>query len=234
VVLYTDRRDGKQELKEYNTLTRSSSTITTENFDIVDLTTARLSNSDHAILIAMRDENNMPWVALATAADGVFHREQYATYGTAADDAVEIRRYRVEDLERTKGDLKLIQPAAVVVVPMSPDIGSAAGMYEVVLPAADASMRRINLNLRPDGSATLVSIYADKGDPIVRRGKWEQQGKEVRLELDSPKETLVWALTGEGLAPKVWDSKRWGSTGLPFRKPQAPVSVPRTAPGTVR
>jgi hypothetical protein len=208
----------EQRLRWYDTFTRNSYTISTDSLTFNDVATARLSNGNYAILIGIRNpDTKVPWAELASPKGGVFLREQFATYGTAANDSVEIRRYRPEDIERTKGNLSLTTPFSTSRVSLSPDPNrGAAGLYEAILPAADAPGRTVTLNLRPGGVATLITTFDGKGMPIAKQGKWSQTGADVRVELGN--NVMSWTFGANGLTPKTWDRKEWGSTGLPLRR----------------
>lgn len=233
IVLYSEQADKSERLRWYDAFTRNSQTVGTMDVHIADLTTVRLSTGDYAILIQGRDNaSKLPSVALATPTR-VFYREPNATYGTAANDTVEIRRYDLEELERTKGDVTLLAPAVSVNIPLTDAPANAAGIYEARFPAADSPGRTITLNLRGDGSATLITAF-DGRDPIARRGQWKQTDAVIRLDLESPPDTLVWTLTADGLTPRSWNKATYGATGLTLHRAQAQVPVPRRAPGTIR
>lgn len=210
-----------QRLRWYDAFTRNSHTISTDTLTYHDVATARLSTGSYAILIGIRDrETKTPWVELATPTGGVFLREQFATYGTAANDFVEIRRYHPEDIERTKGDLSLTTPYSSTRVALTPAaVPSAAGVYEAVLPAASASFRTVTLNLRTGGAATMITTFEGKGAPVARQGAWSQTGADVRVDLDG--DLMVWTLGANGLTPRSWDRKQWGSFGVPLRRSSA-------------
>jgi hypothetical protein len=212
----------QQRLRWYDAFTRNSQTISSDSLTYNDVATARLSDGTYAILIGIRDpETRAPWTELATPKGGVFLREQFATYGTAANDFVEIRRYRPEDIERTKGDLKLTTPFSNSRIPLMPSaVPRAAGLYEAMLPAADGPGRTVTLNLRPGGVATLVTTFDDKRMPVAKQGAWSQTGADVRVDLGGT--VMVWTFGANGLTPRSWDRKEWGSTGLPLRRALAP------------
>jgi hypothetical protein len=183
-----------------------------------DVATARLSTGDYAILIGIRDpETRVPWVELATPTGGVYLREQYATYGTAANDNVEIRRYRPEDIQRTRADLSLTTPYSVSRAPLRPGAApSAAGLYELSLPGGNSAEWTATLNLRPGGVATLITKQEGKAVPVAKQGIWTQTGSEVRVDLGG--RLMVWTLGINGLTPRTWDRKEWGPVGLPLRR----------------
>ena len=202
-------------LRWYDAYTRNSYTISTDELVYEDVDTARLSNGTYAILIALRDpETRVPYVELATP-QGVFLREQFATYGTAANDAVQIRRFAPEDVFRHKGDFGLLTPIVVGTVSLLPKPPEAAGVYEAALPAASGPARNVTLNLRPGGQATLVSTVEGKS-PVGQKGTWKQTGAEVRVELESG--PFVWVVGANGLTPKLWNRQEWGSVGVPLRR----------------
>jgi hypothetical protein len=213
---------AQQRLRWYDAFTRNSRTISTDSLTYHDVATARLSNGSYAILIGIRDpETKAPWAELATPADGVFLREQFATYGTAANDFVEIRRYLPEDIERTKGNLNLTTPFSASRVPLMPAaVPRAPGLYEASFPAAGAPGRTVTLNLRPGGVATLVTSFEDKRMPIAKQGSWSQTGADVRVDLGG--RLMVWTFGANGLTPRSWDRKEWGSSGLQLRRALAP------------
>ena len=202
-------------LRWYDGFTRNSYTISTDELVYEGVDTARLSNGTYAILIALRDpESRVPYVELATP-QGVFLREQFATYGTAANDAVQIRRFAPEDVFRHKGDFGLLTPIVVGTVSLLPKPPEAAGVYEATLPAASGPARNVTLNLRPGGQATLVSTV-EGNSPVGQKGTWKQNGAEVRVELESG--PFVWVVGANGLTPKLWNRQEWGSVGVPLRR----------------
>jgi hypothetical protein len=208
----------QQRLRWYDAFTRNSYTVSTDTLSYNDVVPARLSDGSYALLIGIRDrETKVPWVELATPNGGVFLREQFATYGTAANDFVEIRRYRPEDIERTKGELNLTTPFSTSRVSLRPGaVAGAAGIYEAALPAADAASRTVTLNLRPGGTATLVTSFEGKGMPISKQGSWSQNAAEVRVDFNG--KLTVWTVGVNGLTPKSWDRKEWGAFGLALRR----------------
>lgn len=216
-LIYSERApSGKgNRLRWYDAFTRNSYTISTDELVYEEVDTARLSNGRYAILIALRDpESKVPYVELATP-QGVFLREQFATYGTAANDAVQIRRFAPGDVFRHKGDFSLLSPTVVASVSLLPKPPDAAGVYETSLPAADGLERTVTLNLRPGGQATLVAAVEGK-DPVGQKGTWKQTGSEVRVELESG--PFVWIVGANGLTPKLWNRQQWGSVGVPLRR----------------
>ena len=202
-------------LRWYDAFTRNSYTIATDELTYEGVETARLSNGTYAILIALRDpESHVPYVELATP-QGVFLREQFATFGTAANDAVQVRRFAPEDVKRHKGDFNLLSPIVIASVSLLPKAPEAAGVYEATLAGGDGVERRITLNLRAGGQATLVSTTEGKA-PAGMQGKWTQTGAEVRVELESG--PFVWVVGANGLTPKLWNRREWGSIGVPLRR----------------
>ena len=216
-LIYSERAPSgsANRLRWYDAFTRNSHTIATDELVYEAVDTARLSNGSYVLLIALRDpESRVPYVELATPR-GVFLREQFATYGTAANDAVQIRRFAPEDVFRHKGDFSLLTPTVVGTVSLLPTAPEAAGVYEASLPAADGPGRNITLNLRPGGQATLISAVEGKS-PVGQKGTWKQTGSEVRVELESG--PFVWVVGANGLTPKIWDRREWGSVGVPLRR----------------
>jgi hypothetical protein len=213
--------ESHQRLRWYDAFTRNSKTITTEDLEITDVVTARLSSGEYAILVALRQQGtNAPGVVLATPA-GVFLRENYATFGTASNDQVQLLRWDPAEVEKTGGKLEGLRPI-VSMVPLQSTPASAAGLYEATLKSASGSGRTVTLNLRADGSATLVSVYSGKAQPIARRGRWVQTGADVRVDFEhgGPADSMVWTLGANGLTPKSWNRKEWGLVGLLLRRLQ--------------
>jgi hypothetical protein len=223
-VLYAEQdpqNAAHQRLRWYDSFRRNSTTITVEDLNITDVVTARLSSGDYAILVSLRQQGtNLPSVVLATLS-GVFQREPYATFGTAANDQVELFRWDPAELQKMNGKTDGLKPI-LSMVPLRAAPASAVGMYEVTLPSADASTRTITLNLRRDGSATLISVHTGKRQPIARRGKWVQTAADVRVEFEhgGPSDAMVWTLGANGLTPKAWNRNEWGVIGLPLRRIQ--------------
>ena len=217
-LIYAERAPSgaANRLRWYDSFTRNSHTISSDELVYEDVVTARLSNGQYAILIALRDpQTRIPYVELATP-QGVFLREQFATYGTAANDAVQIRRFAPEDVQRHKGDFGLLTPIIVSTVSLLPKPPNAAGVYETTLPAVgDAPGQTVTLNLRPGGQATLVATPEGK-PPVGQKGTWKQDGAEVRVELESG--PFVWVAGAYGLTPKLWNRQEWGSYGVPLRR----------------
>lgn len=204
-------------LRWYDAFTRNSYTISNDELNYEDVATARLSNGKYAILVALRDpQSRIPYVELATPEGGVFLREQFATYGTATNDTVQIRRFTPEDVQRHRGDFALLSPSIVGTVSLLPKPPDAAGLYETSLPAVgDSTDRKATLNLRAGGQATLI-VTAEGKSPIAQKGTWKQQGAEVRVELESG--PFVWVVGANGLTPKLWNRQEWGSYGVPLRR----------------
>ena len=216
-LIYAERSPSgtANRLRWYDAFTRNSQTISTDDLVYEAVDTARLSNGTYALLIALRDpESRVPYVELATP-QGVFLREQFATYGTAANDAVQIRRFAPEDVFRHKGDFSLLSPTVVGTVSLLLKAPAAAGVYETSLPAGEGPARTVTLNLRAGGQATLVSTVEGKS-PIGQKGTWKQTGSEVRVELESG--PFVWVVGANGLTPKLWNRREWGSVGVPLRR----------------
>jgi hypothetical protein len=207
-----------QRLRWYDAFTRNSSTISTDRLDYIDVATARLSTGEHAVLINLRDpQTHIPYMELAAPKRGVFLREQFAAYGTAANDYVEILRYAPEDVERVKDRLNLTTPTSVSRVPLTPGAApNAAGLYTAILTPAAGPPRNITLNLRAGGQATLITEVEGQGAPAAVQGAWFQTGADVRLDLKG--DLIVWTLSANGLTPKEWRREKWGSTGVPLRR----------------
>jgi hypothetical protein len=213
VIIYAERATSEtalQRLRWYDTFTRNSYTISTgEPLEYTDVVPVRLSTGEYVLVVSLRDpEGRVPWVELASPRGGVVIREQYAAWGTAADDRAQLRRYRPEDIDRTKGDISLLAPDVIANVPIAktPEFG-AAGLYEFA-----TQEKTITLNLRPGGTGTLVVQEEGKGQPRARQGKWTQTGREVQFE------GMTWVAGLNGLTPKIWDRQEFGVTGLPLRR----------------
>ncbi len=105
----------------------------------------------------------------------------------------------------------------------APVAPTAAGVYGGVLAAADAAERKITLVLKKSGVAELTTVYADKGEPVVEKGRWTKAGDVVALTLAAPKgqqdpEQHVWTLKEGKLIPKSWDKNLYGEIGLPLER----------------
>ena len=222
IIIYAERVTPDataQRLRWYDAFSRDSFTISTgEEIEYNDVVPVRLSGGDYVLLISLRDpEAKAPWVEVASPRGGVFLREQYAAWGTAAGDRAQLRRYRPEDIERTRGDISLLAPDIVAMVPLSPAKFEAPGLYEY----SDVQ-RSVTLNLRPGGTGTLVVQHEGKGQPVARQGKWTQTGNEIQFD------GMSWVTGVNGLTPKTWSRKEWGSAGLPLRRAVAAAPAPRT------
>jgi putative hemolysin len=69
-----------------------------------------------------------------------------------------------------------------------------AGSYTAQLPVADAIGRVVELDLLPEGKATLTTQFIGKGAPLVQSGTWAQPGKDIVVTIDTPasdRETLT-------------------------------------------
>jgi hypothetical protein len=222
IIIYAERvsdTTALHRLRWYDAFTRDSFTISTgEALDYTDVVPVRLSGGDYVLLVSLRDpESKAPWAELASPRNGVLLREQYAAWGTAANDRAQLRRYLPADIQRTKGDISLLAPDIVAMVPLTglPKF-EAAGVYEY-----SEVGRTVTLNLRPGGTGTLIIQHEGKGQPVARQGKWTQTGNEVRFD------NMSWVTGVNGLTPKTWNRAEWAATGLPLRRGAATAPMPR-------
>jgi hypothetical protein len=213
VIVFSERVTPQSELQRlrwYDTFTRDTFTISTgEPLEYTDVVPVRLSTGNYVLLISLREpETKAPWVELATPRGGVVLREQNAAWGTAVNDRVQLRRYRPEDIERTKGDIGFLAAdvTANVTLTALPKF-AAPGLYEMTSPA-----RTVTLNLRPGGTGTLVVQQEGKQRPEARQGRWSESGTEVTFE------GMTWVAGLNGLTPKVWNRGEWGPSGLALRR----------------
>jgi NlpE N-terminal domain len=112
---------------------------------------------------------------------------------------------------------------------------NAAGAYHGQAPAADAAKRVFTLNLNPDGSATLTTVYVAKGR-ATERGHWKQNGDEVVFTFDpigsnQPRSPITFRYHHRALRPTQWDRSEWGQRGPPVlarsRTPDGPAEDSR-------
>jgi hypothetical protein len=102
--------------------------------------------------------------------------------------------------------------------PAPPAPVSPIGKFVVELPAADASLRRISLDVRPDSTCVFKTEFVGKGQR-VESGTWRQDGAMVRIVIGPPREPskqtrLAFAASGDSLVSAEWDTTRFGSEGL--------------------
>jgi uncharacterized lipoprotein YbaY len=98
---------------------------------------------------------------------------------------------------------------------------SLAGAYQSdVLPAADASGRVITLTLATDGAATLTTQFIGKGDPIVERGEWSQDGVKaaVKLKVGNVAKSLTFEARDDGLVLLNPVEAGYGTAGLTLKR----------------
>ena len=89
---------------------------------------------------------------------------------------------------------------------------SAAGTYEVVLPAASGGgERHIRVNLHPDGTAAVTSAFSGRPSQFLAEGLWAQEGSQITVRLSS--ERMVFHRAGDQLIAKEWDRAAWGEAG---------------------
>ncbi|HEY4047489.1 MAG TPA: copper resistance protein NlpE N-terminal domain-containing protein [Acidobacteriaceae bacterium] len=112
---------------------------------------------------------------------------------------------------------------------------NAAGTYHGQAPAADAAKRVFTLNLDPDGSATLTTVYVAKGR-ATEHGHWKQNGEEVVFTFDPigsnpPQGPITFRYHHRALRPTQWDRSEWGQRGPPVltrsRAPDGPADDSR-------
>lgn len=222
MIIYSERTtpDAKtHRLRWYDSLSRESVTISDgEEMEYIDVVPVRLLGGDYVLLISLRDQQSKaPWSELASPRGGVFLREEFASWGTAANDRAQLRRYIPEEVERQKGDLSLLAPNVVASIPLVPlKKLDAAGMYEYAAEGITAT-----LNLRPGGQGTLV-VQKDGKSPVASQSAWTQTGNEVRFGGWS------WVAGVNGLTPKIWDRAQWGAEGLPLRRATGAAPLPGT------
>lgn len=129
-----------------------------------------------------------------------------------------VRREARSVVDRVEGDFVILRRNAAVPVslPLWPAARAMTGVWAGVL------RRDIRLRVRSDGSASLVSQFAEK-DQFEEAGRWFASRDELRLELEvSPRASapavMTWEIRRGVLIPKSWDRSEWGSQGLALRK----------------
>lgn len=118
---------------------------------------------------------------------------------------------------RLRQAFQLVGARNVAVV--SGSVMPAVGVYEARVPASTTPAKKIAVDLRHDGSATMSTEYVGKGRPTVDRARWNQKDDVVLvqvLEQDGKPagHPLIWTLVGERLIPRYWDFERYGSNGF--------------------
>jgi hypothetical protein len=93
------------------------------------------------------------------------------------------------------------------------------GVYQGHAPAADAAKRVFTLNLGPDGTALLTTVFIGKGD-ATQRGRWTRSGSQVVITFDAigpnrPPRPLTFRHRDHELSPVHWDPNEWGRNGPP-------------------
>jgi hypothetical protein len=92
------------------------------------------------------------------------------------------------------------------------------GKYVVEIPAADASMQRISLDLRPDSTCVFKTEVVGKGQH-VESGFWKQDGVLIRIVIGPPRDPskqtrFAFAASRDSLVSAQWDTTRFGAEGL--------------------
>lgn len=119
-------------------------------------------------------------------------------------------------------DSVISAPSARIAVasPSAESLPAAAptGKYVTELPAADASLRRISLDLRPDSTCVFKTEFVGKGER-VESGRWSWDGALVSIVIGPPRDpskqtTFAFAASRDSLVSAQWDTTRFGSEGL--------------------
>jgi NlpE N-terminal domain len=104
-----------------------------------------------------------------------------------------------------------------------------SGTYQGHAPAADAARRVFTLNLAPDGTAILTTLYIGKND-ATQHGRWTQNGSQILLTFDPmgpnrPPHPITFRHRGHQLSPIHWDPSEWGRAGPPVLHRSLPKPV---------
>jgi hypothetical protein len=92
---------------------------------------------------------------------------------------------------------------------------------EAQLPAAEASKRKITLQLAPDGNARMTTDYVDRGTGMDV-GWWSVRNDTLAIQLatidgKTSGTTSTWTVQGTQLTPLVYNKEEWGPDGIPFQ-----------------
>lgn len=108
-----------------------------------------------------------------------------------------------------------------------------SGTYRGRVSAVDDAKRVFLLNLAPNGTAVLRTIYAGNND-ATEKGHWSQDGTKLIVTFDpigphAAPRPITFRYRDRSLRPVDWDSSEWGRTGPPilYREshPPAPVDM---------
>jgi hypothetical protein len=137
-------------------------------------------------------------------------------FAPASDDAKLYDAMRLS-WPRLRQAFQLVGARNVAVV--SGSVTPAVGVYEARVPASITPAKKIAVDLRHDGSATMSTEYVGKGRPTVNRARWNQKDDVVLLQVleqdgKAAGHPLIWTLVGDRLVPKYWDFERYGSNGF--------------------
>jgi hypothetical protein len=101
-----------------------------------------------------------------------------------------------------------------------------SGTYLGHAPSGDASKRAFTLNLAPDGTAALTTLFLGKQD-ATEHGRWKQTGNEVEITFNAigdyqPPRPIIFLHRDHQLRPLHWDASEWGRSGPPvlYRAPR--------------
>jgi hypothetical protein len=94
-----------------------------------------------------------------------------------------------------------------------------AGTYQGHAPAKDAARRVFTLDLAPDGTATLTTLFLGK-DNARQSGRWASTGSQIVLTFDAmgsnrPPAPITFRHRDHSLSPIHWDPNEWGRSGPP-------------------
>jgi hypothetical protein len=97
------------------------------------------------------------------------------------------------------------------------------GTYSGILPAADAIARIVTLDLALDGTATMITQYIGKGEPITESGTWTEVNDlaNVIFTLNNGQaedNRITWKLEDNKLTSVAYDESAYGAAGLPLRR----------------
>ena len=97
-------------------------------------------------------------------------------------------------------------------------VGTQDGIYRGAVPATfgGGDERQARLTLKSGGEASVQGIFYEPPSRFFAQGRWTASGDLIVIDLDgAPPQRLVFARSGQQLAPREWERAVWGEKGPP-------------------